>query len=120
MIGASAPLLSLPSTAWFGVRGRMTAGTDDRHVAEVGRLYPHPPRGLPCAIPLLAVSHQAAWEATAEAWVVRHEGGSYVRGASFGRPASGGDAHACLGSLLSPTVWSQGCVSRATRSGRAG
>lgn len=42
--------------------------------------YPHPLRGIPYAIALLAVSHQAAWEALAEAWVVRHEGRSYPRG----------------------------------------
>lgn len=48
-------------------------GRPDRGVSR----YAHPPRALLCGIALLAVSHQAAWEALAEAWVVRHEGRSY-------------------------------------------
>lgn len=39
MVGAPTPILSLPFTTWFGMRGRVTAGTDGWHVAEVGRLH---------------------------------------------------------------------------------
>ncbi|MCZ7665303.1 MAG: hypothetical protein M5U22_21305 [Thermoleophilia bacterium] len=133
--------LTLPFTTWFGTAGRVTAGADGWHVAEVGRLrLPHPGlvnmilragppeetlrlvvlherghfetapaaalhlfwilgaalrspaephpcrvlpplRGFPRAV-ALAVSHHAAWEALAEAWVVRHEGRSYARGST--------------------------------------
>lgn len=35
--------LTLPFTTWFGLSGRVTAGADGLHVAEVGRLrLPHP------------------------------------------------------------------------------
>jgi hypothetical protein len=134
--------LTLSFTTWFGMTGRVTAGADGLHVAEVGRLRlphpglvnmvlrppgppeeilrlvvlherghfetapaaalhllwiltaalrsrPEPPAsrllpplpGLSCAL-ALAVTHQAAWEALAEAWVVRHEGRSYARGSA--------------------------------------
>lgn len=134
--------LTLPFTTWFGLSGRVTAGADGLHVAEVGRLrlphpglvnialrppgplddtlrlivlherghfetappaalhllwivtaalryrserpasrFPPPLRALSCAF-ALAVTHQAAWEALAEAWVVRHEGRSYARGSA--------------------------------------
>ncbi len=133
--------LTLPFTTWFGTTGRVTAGADGWHVAEVGRLQlphpglvnmilragppeetlrlvvlherghfetapaaalhlfwvlsaalrspaePHPCRDLPplrgfLRAAALAVSHHAAWEALAEAWVVRHEGRSYARGSA--------------------------------------
>lgn len=144
VIEAPTRRLSLPFITWFGIRGRVTAGADGWHVAEVGGLhlrhpglvnmilrasgppqetlrlvvlherghfetspvavvhlllmltvalrgppdpqsYRHlrPLRGLLCTVALLAVSHQAAWEALAEAWVVRHEGRSYARGTAI-------------------------------------
>jgi len=115
MIGAPTPMLGRPFTTWFGMHGRVAAGVEGRHAADLSGLYPYPLRGRPCAIALVAVSIRPPGKSWPKPGACGTRVEAVPEGASFGRLSSG-RRRSCLPRLpscsdgLEPRV----CVPRNT------